>query len=263
VGENLVDWLAANPKVPGVKGTPLKENHRTSNLLAGGIVDFFEHVHLGKLPATTGPGMEVRYLDNEFQVIQQAAQLAANMKDFMVFCPRHTDVFRVNNGISLLKRASAGILNTTIFDFHKGEEMVVVDAGPLASSYGMKNGHVVKVYEDAKTSGNQADKIHVIFNAPDGSKLVGWVTLEEVDWPWCRTGHAAQGVECNTGIVVVTESLVTNRRWVYTAVSRCRHKCILLCVREILENCLKPENNPDRHTLLPVFLDKAREHLAP
>jgi hypothetical protein len=34
-------------------------------------------------------------------------------------------------------------------------------------------------------------------------------------------------------------------------------------VREILENCLKPENNPDRHTLLPVFLDKAREHLAP
>ena len=262
VGENLVDWLAANPKVTGVKGTPLKENHRTSNLLAGGIVDFFEHVHLGKLPATPGPGMEVLYLDNEFQVIQQAAQLAANMTDFMVFCPRHTDVFRVNNGISLLKRASAGILNTTIFDFHKGEEMVVVDAGPLASSYGMKNGHVVKVYEDAKTGGNPTDRIHVIFTAPDGSKLVGWITLEEVDWPWCRTGHAAQGVECNTGIVVVTKSLVTNRRWIYTAVSRCRNRCILLCERETLENCMKPENNPDRHTLLPVFLDKAREHLA-
>ena len=258
VGENLVDWLAANPKVPGVKGTPLKDNHRTSNLLAGGIVEFFEHVHRGRLPETIGPGMEVRYLDNEFQVIQQAAQLAAGMKDFMVFCPRHTDVFRVNNGISLLKRASAGIQNTTIFDFHKGEEMVVVDAGPLASSYGMKNGYVVKVYEDAKTSGNTTDKIHVTFTVPDGSKLLGWVTLAEVDWPWCRTGHSSQGVECDTGIVVMTKSQVTNRRWLYTAVSRCRHKCILLCVRETLLECLG--NNPDRQTLLPVFLDKAREH---
>ena len=260
VGENLVDWLTANPKVPGVKGTPLKKNYRTSNLLAGGIVEFFEHVHLGKLPATPGLGMEVLYLDNEFQVIQQAAQLAANMKDFMVFCPRHTDVFRVNNGISLLKRASAGILNTTIFDFHKGEEMVVVDAGPLASSHGIKNWSVVKVYQDTKTSGNPTDKIQVIFTASDGSKVVGWVTLGEVDWPWCRTGHASQGVECNTGIVVLTKSQVTNRRWLYTAVSRCRHKCILLCVRETLDVCLG--NNPERHTLLPVFLDKAKELLS-
>ncbi|MEI6196225.1 MAG: ATP-binding domain-containing protein, partial [Verrucomicrobiota bacterium] len=198
-----------------------------------------------------------------FVVVQEAAKLAAQLppkSDFMVFCPRHKDVFRVNSAILQMTRTAAGIRNSTIFDFKKGETMLVVEAGKQAAALKIRNGSIVTVFQDTSTSGQSTDDIQVTYTAPDGSKNVGWLTLGEVDWPWCHTGHSSQGVECDTGIVVLTKSQVTTRRWLYTAVSRCRHKCYLVCVPETLDECLDPDNNPERRTLLPVFLDKAKQH---
>ena len=263
VGEDLVRWVQRNPGTPGVTGTPLSHNWRTSNLLASGIVDFFEQVHLGQVPEKIGPGMEVHYLKSEFQVMQAAAGFVAALppeSNFMVFCPRHADVFKVNSNILQMTRAAAGHHKDTIFDFKKGDALTVVEVGAKAAAYKIRKGSIVTVYESTATTGQPSDNIQVTYTAADGSKNVGWLTLDEVDWPWCRTGHSSQGVECDTGIVVMTDSLVTNRRWLYTAVSRCRKKCILLCERDTLEKCIHPDNNPERRTMLPVFLDKAREH---
>ena len=261
VGEDLVKWLQRNADTPGVKGTPLLHNWRTSNLLAGGIVEFFEHVNLGKVPEAVGSGMEVKYLGSEYAVMQEAANLAAQLppnSDFMVFCPRHKDVFQVNSAILQMTRTAAGIRNSTIFDFKKGDHLVVVEPGPSAATYGLKTGRMVTVFEAVTVTGQPTDRIRIQYDAKDGTRPVGTLTLKEVDWPWCRTGHSSQGVECDTGIVVVTESQVTTRRWLYTAVSRCRHKCYLVCERETLDKCLALENG--RHTLLQVFLDKAKKH---
>ncbi len=265
VGEDLVRWVQRNPGTPGVTGTQLSHNWRTSNHLSSGIVDFFEQVHLGQVPGKIGQGMEVHYMTSEFLVMQAAAGFVTALppeSNFMVFCPRHTDIFKVNSNILQMARAAAGHNKSTIFDFKKGDVLAVVEVGAKAAAYQIRKGSLVTVYDDTVTTGQASDTIQVTYKAADGSKNVGWLTLDEVDWPWCRTGHSSQGVECDTGIVVMTKSLVTNRRWLYTAVSRCRKKCILLCVRETLEECIHPDNNPERRTMLPVFLDKAREHFS-
>jgi len=127
-----------------------------------------------------------------FVVVQEAAKIAAQLppkSDFMVFCPRHKDVFRVNSAILQMTRTAAGIRNSTIFDFKKGETMLVVEAGKQAAALKIRNGSIVTVFQDTSTSGQSTDDIQVTYTAPDGSKNVGWLTLGEVDWPWCHTGQ--------------------------------------------------------------------------
>ena len=257
VGEDLVNWLRRNPNVTGVKLTPLLKNYRTDGLLGKGIVDFFDHVHLGKLPQSLGPGMEVHFLSDERRVIQKAADTAAPLNDFMAFAPTHKYAFRVNTAINRVKRTAAGFPNTTVMDFLKGEEMVVVEPGIKARSHGLSRGRVVTVYQNTTVSGNPTDEILVSFDTPLG-KRVGNLTLDEVDWKYCRTGHSTQGMECDTGIVVLLPSQVTTRRWLYTAVSRCKQRCVLVCQKKDLIDCL--DNDAERRTLLPVILDKAKAH---
>jgi ATP-dependent exoDNAse (exonuclease V) alpha subunit len=179
------------------------------------------------------------------------------LNDFMAFAPTHTYAFRVNSAINQVKRTAAGFPNTTVMDFLKGEEMVVVEPGIKARSHGLSRGRVVTVYQNTTVSGNPTDDILVSFDTPQG-KRVGNLTLDEVDWKYCRTGHSTQGMECDTGIVVLLPSQVTTRRWLYTAVSRCKQRCVLVCQKKDLIDCLK--NDAERRTLLPAILDKAKAH---
>ena len=137
-----------------------------------------------------------------------------------------------------------------MLDFFKGEELVVVDAGTTAKSHRLRNGDIVAVYRDTSIDGSPKDKIRVVMDS-----TWRYVELGEVDWKWCRTGHSTQGIEVDVGIIAVVPSPVTTRRWLYTAVSRCRKKCILVYSRDGLLDCLAKD--PERRTLLPTFLDRA------
>ena len=79
--------------------------------------------------------------------------------------------------------------------------------------------------------------------------------MREIARSYGRTGHGAQGLERDAVVVGVITTKATTRRWLYTAVSRARKTCVVVCTRAGLEKCVA--SNPQRRTLLPKLLDRA------
>ena len=135
-------------------------------------------------------------------------------------------------------------------EFRTGERLLISNAGTAARRAGLRNGDEVVVAADNDHGHNPNYHIQVLARG----KLV-FVTMREVRRASCRTGHGAQGMEADVVVIALIPSRLSTRRWLYTAASRARKKCILVCTREALKQCIA--NNPKRRTLLPNLLDKA------
>ncbi|HYG33746.1 MAG TPA: AAA family ATPase, partial [Clostridia bacterium] len=254
VAEDLIAWLATR-NLPGCKLSLLTENHRVSIDEANGIVDFFRAVMRGEIPESFGPGMEVIWCDDDESVLRTAASQVAKRKA-VCYSPTNSSVGEVNSGVVEMERCTEEVDTANPWEFMQGEQLVVKNAGTKARQAGLRNGDEVEVAASITNGFNRKAPIRVRF---DGREAV--LLVEEVERAHSRTGHSTQGAEAGVGIISLIKSRATTRRWLYTAVSRCRKKCVLVCTRDGLKACLG--NNPRRRTCLPVLLNKAAAVLLP
>jgi hypothetical protein len=252
-GEDLMDWLKMNPsKLPSCKLNVLTDNHRTKNdPNARGIVEAFRAIARGDLPKE-GPGMILVYCYDASEVIDKAVSIAKK-SGALCLVPTRSTADDVNCGFIALDRYDPD-LDFTDLSYHKDEKLVVQHAGERTLMLGLRTGDEVIVAED--TVRNYDPKQLIAVWRPKDDKRVE-LKMGEIVRPFGRTGHAAQGLERDDIVVGLIKTKATTRRWLYTAVSRARKTCTVVCTRKGLEECVK--DNPKRKTLLPMLLDRAYE----
>jgi len=95
--------------------------------------------------------------------------------------------------------------------------------------------------------------VQAIFPGQSERLAVAIFPPDQLRSAFCRTVHAAQGFEVNSGVVAIIPSRITDRRWLYTAVSRCRKHCTIVFrkygQRDDLSGCIA--KTPIRKTLFP------------
>ena len=250
VGEDLVNWLKANEhRLPDSELRQLEKNFRADDNDARGIVEFFQSVGRGEVPREFGPGMEVAWCDGDELVSGIAASLEKS-HGALVLSPTNHGTSEINYTSVLLDRGGGDMEVANLGEFRTGERLLISKAGTAARRAGLRNGDEVVVAADNDQGHNPNYHIQVLARG----KLV-FVTMREVRRASCRTGHGAQGMEADVVVIALIPSRLSTRRWLYTAASRARKKCILVCTREALKQCIA--NNPKRRTLLPNLLDKA------
>ncbi|HNR71955.1 MAG TPA: AAA family ATPase [Verrucomicrobiota bacterium] len=254
VAEDLIAWLATR-NLPGCKLNLLTENHRVSLDEANGIVDFFRAVMCGEILESFGPGMEVIWCNDDESVLRTAALLVAKHKA-VCYSPTNSSVGEVNSGVVTMERCTDEADTANPWEFMQGEPLVVKNAGAKARQAGLRNGDEVEVAAPIMNGFNPKATIRVRFGGKEAVLLV-----QEVERAHSRTGHSTQGAESGVGIISLIQSRATTRRWLYTAVSRCRKKCVLVATRDGLKACLA--NNPRRRTCLSALLNRAAGVLFP
>jgi hypothetical protein len=247
VGEDLLAWVGGH-NLSGCVLKELTENHRVSIDGASGVIDFFRAVQRGDVPDKLGPGMEIVWCDDQEAVPNRSASLAHKL-NALCFSPTNGVVGQVNSDVVAWERRT-GEFEANAWEFCEGERLVVRDAGAKARQAGLRNGDEVEVAVQMLSGFNPKAQIRVRFGGKEAGLLI-----EEVERAHARTGHSTQGAESGIGIIGLVPSRATTRRWLYTAVSRCRKRCVLVCTRVGLEACLA--NNPRRRTCLPTLLDRA------
>ena len=248
VGEDLVVWLA-NHNLPGCKVTQLVENHRISIDDASGIIHFFRAVMQGEMPQQLGKGMEIVWCNNSEEVLNTAA-VQVRKHNAICFAPTNGIEKAIIERVLALERCTDETDCSNSWEFHRGERLVVKHPGAKARQAGLRKGDRVEAAEAIANGFNPKSPIRVRFGQSEAILLV-----EEVDRAHSQTGYSAQGAETGVGIVSVIKSRATTRSWLYTSVSRCRQKCVLVATHDGLKECLA--NNPRRRTCLPALLDKA------
>ncbi len=133
--------------------------------------------------------------------------------------------------------------------FLAGEEVVMTDPGKAELRIGACKGTPLIVVEMLE----EKNKIRV----QDDIKREFVVDRDQIRRSRAITGHSAQGLETDIGVVALLWSRVTTRRWLYTAVSRCRKVCIVHYQENGLNRTVA--NAPSRRTLFSVFFEKFRQ----
>ena len=249
IGEDLLEWLTKNPNVlPTCVPIPLLENHRLKDPKTSGIVRFFQQVDKGEIPVA-GPGMDIIYCAEQGDVMKQVISVAIQIKALCIL-PTRAAAFNASEGIMASERYDVE-LDFSDTSYKAGERLIIINASENASKHGLRNGSDVEVAEDVALSCNPNTKIVVWGRNNNRLEL----ELNEVARKHSRTGHSVQGMEHPVVVVGIIPSRPANRRWLFTAVSRSREHCVVVCTKDGLSDCVG--KNPQRDTLLPVLLDRA------
>lgn len=88
------------------------------------------------------------------------------------------------------------------------------------------------------------DKKNVSF---DGEN-VPYRELTNLEECYAITIHKAQGDEYDTAVIVMPKCRMNYRNLLYTAITRCKRKCILISTEEAIERCVKTTDPMERHT---------------
>ena len=248
IGEDLLDWLTKNPNaLPTCVPTPLLENHRLKDQKTSGIVRFFQQVAKGEIPVA-GHGIDIIYCAEQSDVIKKVISVAIQIKALCIL-PTRAAAFNASEGIMASERYDVE-LDFSDTSYKAGERLIIINASENASKHGLRNGSEVEVAEDVAMSCNPNAKIAVWVK-----KNRVELELGEVARKHSRTGHSVQGMEHPVVVVGIIPSRPANRRWLFTAVSRSREHCVVVCTKDGLSDCVG--KNPQRDTLLPVLLDRA------
>jgi hypothetical protein len=268
VGEDLISWERSNSgRLPGLKLTELTENFRLKgavqpemSLLPGdektaqpdtsGIVRAFQTVGRGMVPLA-GPGFEIEFCASESDVNRKVTALGKKL-GAMCLMPTKAGADAVNAGFRTWGFIDGEPVEANPWEFYAGEKLLVrIVKGGKAKKAGLRKGDVVEVIRDNILGYNPEHCIEVW--KPDGNSA--YLHFKEVERMHGRTGHSTQGLESDVIVVGITTSRAATKRWLYTAISRCRQRCVIVCTRAGLNKCVKA--TPTRRTLLPFLLDRA------
>jgi len=268
VGEDLISWARANPgRLPTLKLTELTENFRLKgavqaemSLLPGvvktaqpdtsGIVRAFQAVGRGMVPVA-GPGLEIEFCANESEVARKVTALGKKL-GAMCLMPTKAGADAVNAGFRTSGFIDGEPVEANPWEFYAGEKLLVnIVKHGKAKKAGLRKGDIVEVISDNFRGYNPENIIEVW--KPDGNR--GYLHFKEVERTHGRTGHSTQGLESDVIVVGITSSRAATKRWLYTAISRCRQSCVIVCTRAGLSKCVK--SNLPRRTLLPFLLERA------
>jgi len=262
VGEDLIACLLQRP-LPGWHLTELTQNHRAAGSQA--IVDFFRGIRLG----------EVRKSGPELELIPVADDISS--EDFLAHAVKVAIVQRqdIRNDAEPVTcfvpfDEKGAILGATYYrsalnrqpGFNAGELVIIREKDYATGARRFPRGAVAKVVA------NDPDgmvRVQLVPQHAGQQAIFASFRKEHLRSAFCRTVHAAQGFEVDFGVVVVIPSQITDRRWLYTAVSRCRKRCIIIYrksdQRDDLADCIA--KIPSRRTLLPrLFQHYADGHFA-
>ena len=252
VGEDLIHCLSRQP-LKGWKLTQLTANHRAKDKESHGIIDFLAAIKAGQMGAA-GPGLELRKLDLStdrktflFQGVNAGLCLRKQVLDQSepVACFFPLDRDGAEAAVEILKET------LQLPPFSPGEFLRIKNVGQQEYALGIRNGQLVEfiaMEEDLLRVRSLSVETHLCEFA---------VPRERVRGSFCLTGNAAQGMEIDFGAVVVQPSQITTRRWLFSAVSRCKKKCIIVYQAGDAQNQLLDciAKNPPRRTLFPRFFE--------
>ena len=264
VGEDLLDCLKSK-SLPGWELFPKTVNHRSKDALSMGIPAFYESVASGKVEVS-GPGFELIPFESWKETRDAAALLTVlERSDFSneeepVACFVPLDL----SGAEIIGAKSTRILtnkqgnedSVEIGYLEVGERVRIKECCGNAYKAKIRKGEIVKVIDCATPTNDLAHSVTV--ETQGGVQFS--TTRENLRRKLCITGHAAQGMEIDSGTVVALNSRITDRRWLFTAVSRCKKTCKLLYQEGTLETIVGRVTR--RRTLFPLFFDLfCRKHL--
>jgi hypothetical protein len=253
VGEDLLACLRQR-ELPGWHCTELTGNRRSADSPA--IVDFFRGIGLGEM-RKAGRDLELipivddisseDFLSHAVKVaIVQRQDMRNDAEPVTCFVPfdEKGAILGAEYYRSALKRSPG---------FSAGELVIIREKDYATGTRKFPRGAVAKV-----VANNPDGTVCVKLQPPNAGQhcVVASFQKEHLRSAFCRTVHAAQGFEVDYGVVVVIPSRITDRRWLYTAVSRCRKHCIVIYSqndwRNDLADCIA--RRPLRRTLLPWLL---------
>lgn len=253
IGEDLVSWAKRNAgQLPTLNLNLLTKNFRLNDAEksgTNGIVEAFQAVGRGEVPVP-GPGLQLLHCTNENEVTGKVGAYAQKL-GALALMPTNFGVSEVNYEVNSREQGGDEDVPVNAWEFRAGEKLVVKHGGARARKAGLRKGDEVEVVADFNQGYTPTALIEVWKSS--GRKIL--LEMREVERAHGRTGHDAQGMERDFIVIGITTSRAATRRWLYTALSRCRKKCVLACTAEGLTACV--ENNPKRRTLLPVLLDRA------
>jgi len=100
----------------------------------------------------------------------------------------------------------------------------------------------------------------ITFNLENGKREVKYYfnELEQIELSYGISVHSAQGSQYHSVICIFDMSsyIMLNRKILYTAVTRAKKKCMLICEPRAFKACLDDENNKPRNTYLSEMFDK-------
>ena len=285
IGEDLLMCLKeTEDKMKGWQLKKLTENYRTKSTPGGpppaiGIVQFFCSIAEGRVSQ-----FEVMVTNNE-QMPQglvlfpiRPSSRGSGFGDSLEFAPAGGIMYETPGSeprfISPLDRDGSEIIAVTFKQLkadmadrkisvgidllEDGEEIWLKVASSATRTARWKKGMrgtVVKTNEDGKIV---IKPVCLPSQAVTAKSIT--VSRAQIRRYCAITAHSAQGLETDFGVVVALRSRITNKRWLYTAVSRCKRMCVVIYEEGSLDYIVNNrEINTPRRTLFPTFFRMFRK----
>ena len=122
---------------------------------------------------------------------------------------------------------------------------------------GVMNGTIGFVREISK------EGVTIDFEGGAKPLLVEWTKTKQIELAYALTAHKAQGSEFPCAIVLCHKShFFADRNWLYTAVTRAAHTCVLVGDNYGLRRAAKHVRNMNRRTLLSLWADRRQQEVA-
>ncbi|MBU2969232.1 ATP-dependent RecD-like DNA helicase [Pseudoalteromonas sp. C2R02] len=246
------DWAQLAPIGPGlifhvlmkskqVAKVELKQNFRSKS----GIVHASEKIKAGEIIESNGEVECIEYGEDEdvFDIIKaKYLEHSRNNNEVHVVAARKKTTAESNVMLHKLLMQRAKVIKATP-QFRVGDSVIYKKN---SISLGLVNGSTGKIVagETVANNGDVADMV-VDFNIEGVKALMledvqdeyrGDYTLQHA---YAITCHSAQGSEFDTVIVVVENSKLVERSWLYTAITRAKKKVIVISKVGAMKTALK------------------------
>jgi len=222
--------LLNSKKVPAIK---LKQNYRNLD----GIVNAAESIKSGELFASNKEVEIIEYDDNQNVLDIVRDTYIANIKeneDIYVIGARKKTVAEINIMLHKLLRKRDAII-TASPEFRINDEVIYKRNDEKLGLVNGSTGRIISGQTILQTSGRPEYADLVVEFKLEGLKALEISDIKDISkgeyylqHAYSITCHSGQGSEFDTVIIIVDNSKLVERSWLYTAITRAKKKAVLI-----------------------------------
>lgn len=190
--------------------------------------------HLPALKPWNGIGNGIFWIHDASKIYDLYSELLRQSNDVMVVAALRASVNKFNEAAAARRRVEVGIHGQTV---RLGPLASVAVGDPVVCTQnrykeGLFNGLLGRVTEA------NAEMVRVLWDGESEPREVSKGTGADIELAYAITCHRAQGSAARYVIVMVEDSPIVTREWLYTAVTRTRETVILVGSEAAIQNAL-------------------------
>ena len=210
--------------IPSIELQEVKRQKKGSS-----INSYAMAIRQGKWPSPTSTD-EITFTEPVGNNVEQVVEISSQYSNAMIVAPTNDLVRKVNVAAQHMLNPDGESLNLEVcviekgsYDFKLGDPIVVT---LTCYKNDVQNGTLGKIV-DVSTSEEYACTVELEDYDEHGTLRVlkvDWNLFEYLDLAYCLTLHKLQGSQAENVIVLVDDSLLIDRSWLYTSVTRTENK---------------------------------------